>query len=398
MNERRNPDTDLRSGGTEFAATSAVAAQRAVAHRGPPFWFLRLLIAYLVSRVLVAGAVAIAIYLVPKSVEYYFERWDSFWYLRVTEYGYPVEIYEAVPGYRGNEIAFFPAFPMLVRAVAWPLGGREVLAAYLVNFVLGFALLVIMRLLFARLVEERMADRAVLLFTFFPGTAVFSLPYAEPLALTAAALCLYFLMSQRWVLAGLIGAVATASKPNMLPLVLACAAAAIFVIWQRKDWLALAAPTLSSCGILTFFAYLQWQTGDFLAWFHHEDVMWNTERDFGLHLAGEIMAGLTSLDFDTTPGVLLKLGGAIVAIVGLATLIRLRPPPAVLLFCMGVLAMALLNSGDIGTRPRFVAAAFPLFLGVATVLGPRLLRTAVAVSAFLLFATTGLYMGGTTVP
>jgi len=61
-----------------------------------------------VSRVLVAGAVAIAIYLVPKSVEYYFERWDSFWYLRVTEYGYPVEIYEAVPGYRGNEIAFFP--------------------------------------------------------------------------------------------------------------------------------------------------------------------------------------------------------------------------------------------------------------------------------------------------
>ncbi len=65
---------------------------------------------------------------------------------------------------------------------------------------------------------------------------------------------------------------------------------------------------------------------------------------------------------------------------------------------MGVLAMALLNSGDIGTRPRFIAAAFPLFLGVATVFGPRLLRMTVAVSAFLLFATTGLYMGGMTVP
>jgi len=184
----------------------------------------------------------------------------------------------------------------------------------------------------------------------------------------------------------------------MLPLVLACAVAATVVILRRRDWSALAAPALASCGILAFFVYLQWRTGDFLSWFHSEEVMWNTERDFGLHLAGEIMGGMTALDYHSTPGALLKLGGAIVAIVGLVTLVRLRPPLAILLFCVGVLVMALLNSGDIGTRPRFIAAAFPLFLGVASVLGPRLLRMTVAVSAFFLFTTTALYMGGATVP
>ncbi|MBC8094162.1 MAG: hypothetical protein H7Y15_19975 [Pseudonocardia sp.] len=357
--------------------------------------------AYVASRALVALAVVAAQTLVPKSYHEYLTVWDAFWYLRVAEYGYPVDIYEKVPGTDFNEIAFFPAFPTLLRDVTTLLGGDVVLASVVLNFFLGFAMVAVMRLLFAQWVPERTAQFGAVLFAFFPGTVLFSFAYAEPLALLAAATCLYFLGREQWALAGVAAAVATASRPNMLPIGLACLVAAVVAIRRDGRWYAAIAPVLAGSGILLFFGYLWLRTGDFFGWLNNENVMWEVERDFGTKLFSDITEGLVALDYASTPTALLRLGGLVVAVAGTIMLFRIRVPLAVHAFSLGVLVMALMHSADIGTRPRFVAAAFPVVLGVAVLIsrgGPRARWIAVGASALIFFASAGIYMGGETVP
>ncbi len=367
-----------------------------------PAWLWPLALAYVGSRALVAAAVVTAETFVPKGYDEYLTVWDAFWYLRVVEFGYPVDIYEKVPDTDFNEIAFFPAFPILVRDVATLLGGDVVLASIVSNFVLGFAMVAVMRMLFAQWVPERTAQSGAVLVAFFPGTVLFSFAYAEPLALTAAATCLYFLGREQWALAGVAAAVATASRPNMLPVGLACLVAAVIAIRRDRMWYPAVAPLLAGTGILAFFGYLWLRTGDFLAWLNNENVMWEVERDFGTKLFSDIAEGLVALDYASTPTALLRLGGLVVAVVGTIMLFRIRRVPwPVHAFSLGVLGMALMHSADIGTRPRFVVAAFPVILGVAVLVdrgGPRARWIAVAASALVFFAAAGIYMGGETVP
>src|SRR5688500_11389140 len=80
-------------------------------------------------------------------------RWDSVWYLRVAESGYggkaslrsghrPLHAPDPAP-----RAAFFPLYPLLVRAVATPLGGSNaalLIAAYLVSLAAFLGALVLL--------------------------------------------------------------------------------------------------------------------------------------------------------------------------------------------------------------------------------------------------------------
>ncbi|HSH23880.1 MAG TPA: hypothetical protein VK975_07455 [Acidimicrobiales bacterium] len=55
------------------------------------------------------------------------------------------------------------------------------------------------------------------------------------------------------------------------------------------------------------------------------------------------------------------------AIAGIACLVRVRLPGSANVYVVGMLALPLL-SAILGPRPRFVLAAFPLFVGLAAVM------------------------------
>ena len=74
-----------------------------------------------------------------------------------------------------------------------------------------------------RLYDNDVAERAMVLFAVFPGSFVLSYAYAEALLIVLAALCLWFLLDEHWLLAGLAAALATATRPNGIALVAACA-------------------------------------------------------------------------------------------------------------------------------------------------------------------------------
>ena len=73
-----------------------------------------------------------------------------------------------------------------------------------------------------------------------PGSFVLSFSYSEALMLALVGATLLLLLDERWLLAGLSAAAATASRPNAIAICAACAVAA-WIAWRRHhDWRALA--------------------------------------------------------------------------------------------------------------------------------------------------------------
>ncbi|MBI3261597.1 MAG: hypothetical protein HYZ58_00425 [Acidobacteria bacterium] len=151
-----------------------------------------------------------------------FAAWDSGWYFDIASRGY----YFNPNGQ--SSIPFFPLYPMLMRAVAWPFGGTEqaIWAAGIVVSCLAFALaLLAIHRLTQRIVGDReAARRTVLYMAVFPFSLFLTRVYAESVFLLTSVLAVSRAYDGRWSRAGIWGALATLARPNGiligLPLVL----------------------------------------------------------------------------------------------------------------------------------------------------------------------------------
>ena len=136
------------------------------------------------------------------------ERSDAIWYLRIATDGYSPD---------DTSGAFFPLFPLLVRAVSTVTGGHPLLAAYLVsNIALLIGLVLLYRLTTLEL-SEALARRAVLYLCVFPTGFFLFAPYTESLFLALSVGTLYAARRSRWALAAGLGLLAATSRsPGVL--------------------------------------------------------------------------------------------------------------------------------------------------------------------------------------
>ena len=110
------------------------------------------------------------------------------------------------------------------------------------------------------------AARSMVLFSLFPGSVALSWAYSEAALVVCAAATFLALHRQRWLVAGIFAALGTATRPNGIGLVLACAVAAGIAIWRERQWRALIAPALAPLGVLGFHLFLTRWTGESGAW------------------------------------------------------------------------------------------------------------------------------------
>jgi hypothetical protein len=289
--------------------------------------------------------------------------WDGGWYLMAAQDGYPHSI-PLIDGHAAQStIAFFPLYPLSVRAVH-ALGFPYRPAALLVAGAAGMVAVVLLWLLLRQLWGREAADRGVALFCFFPGALVLSLSYSEPLMLALAIGCLLALLSERWVTAGVLAALATATRPNAIALV---AAPAGFVVFQLFLWA---------------------RTGAVDAWYRtqHEgweerlalDATWHKIEETIHHPLSEV-------------NIPVALAGTVVMVVTLVLLIRARPPAPVLVYAIGIMFLALVSE-TLGARPRFVLTAFPLVVAPGRWLRGNGFAITLACSATLLGSFTVVSM------
>jgi hypothetical protein len=336
---------------------------------------------YGASRMVVFAALWMASRLVPSvGLASAVTAWDGGWYLTTARLGYPARL-PMVDGHVGpSTVAFFPGYPLCIRAVHG-LGLSYEAAGILVAGLAGLATVVLLRLLLERLWGRVAADRGVALFCFFPGAVALSLTYSEPLMLALTVGSLLALVSRRWVTAGVLAGLAGATRPNALALLPACIWAAVPAL-RNREWRAAAAPLLAPLGFLAFQGYLWAHTGHADAWLRTQQEGWDERIDIGATW-GRIVefARHPLVDVNIT----IAVAGTAFIVVALVLLVRARPPAAIVVYTVGVVALAL-SSHTLGARPRFVLTAFPLVTVFGRWLRASAFPAVIAGSAVLLGA------------
>jgi hypothetical protein len=358
-------------------------------HRAAPWIPVAALVAYLACRVATVVAVAVADLSTHNSIVFDLTRWDGVWFLRAVQSGYPSHLPMAHGNVVANPIAFFPMFPLVVRA-ATTIGLDAGVAALLVSGITGLTAVWSVGLVARRLAGDAAGARAALLFAVFPGTFAFSFPYSEGIVITCVAFGLLALLDGRWWLAGLLGAVATAASPIALAFVVSCAWSAASAIRRHRRYGALVAPVLAPMGFVAYMVYLWRHTGQPLAWRLTERGGWHSypSATYPFRIVGKFLADPLS---PTMTGQIL-VAGTVAAVIGVVLMVKERQPPPVLLYGLCAAGAAAVSL-PVGLRPRFVMLAFPMVMAAGTRYTGWTFRILVGVSVILLALMTVLETG-----
>lgn len=362
------------------------------------------LLVYLVSRIPVVIGLAVILWSHPgENLTSVALRADGWWYLHIARSGYTTSLRPVLAPedfhHRYSDWAFYPGYPVLIRG-SHELTSLSYLTSSLVAAsVLGLTAVWAMHTLGYLFGGVPVARATALLFAMWPGSAAFSLPYSESLFVTATALALIFLHTQRWLLLGVFGAVALFTRPTGLALLAAITVVALIRFMRERDWRPLAAAAVTAAGGAAFVVYGWARTGDVLVWRHAENL-WGQRLDFSTALLTRslpLLADPLSALRDPTQQrmmltTLLDLFGLLMLLLmAVAVLLtRRRTSTAMVVYAIATAAM-IVGSSAVASRPRMVLAVLPGFVWLAAWLPPRLVVALSACFMVLLGVTTYLW-------
>ncbi|MCB0966755.1 MAG: glycosyltransferase family 39 protein, partial [Ilumatobacter sp.] len=290
--------------------------------------------------------------------------------------------------------AFFPLYPLLARWTDAVLPGGDVLAALTVNLVLGLVAITLIGVLARRLYGPAVGRMSVVLAALFPGSFVLSFAYSEALMIVLAAACLLMLVEREWVAAGVFAALATASRPNSVALIVACAVAAFLAIRERREYRSLIALALAPLGFLTFQVWLGQHADEPGAWFRVQQEAWGEGASFGWTAVKNTYEAFSNPLTSPTDTITAICFAATILLVVLAWKVRLNW--VMFAYSMAIVVL-MLAPATVTARPRFMYAAFPLLIAAAKWYEPHRTRDeliwplTIGACGAGLAALTGLY-------
>lgn len=317
---------------------------------------------------------------------------DINWYRGIAEEGYARRPFTDEKPYNW---AFFPLFPVVWREAARLTGEYAVTGVLLTHVFFFFALLFFYRAAREFGLDADAADRAVFYLAAFPTSYFFSLPLTESLFLLLTVASFYAGRRGRWWAAGLLGALASATRVTG---VLLLPALAVLYLqrygreWRRREALWL---LLVPAGLFAFMLFLHAITGNAFAF---RDVLVAWGRTPGLfvvplwnYLSDPLLIA-SPWDFR-----LINFGAAALALVAGVVLLKRREWAlgAYVLLC----TLVALSSQLLQSQARYAMVLFPVFMVLATraAARPRLDQTIRAVSLVLLTLLTALFVGRFTI-
>jgi Gpi18-like mannosyltransferase len=148
-------------------------------------------------------------------------RFDAKYYIWATSRGFSIE---------DGSASFHPLLPLLAKPIYY-LTGYPLFALLLVATLATLALYLCFYRLARLDLDEDVAFRATVLLAIFPVSYVFYAPYTESTFLLFSVLLFYFARKQRWLLAGLCGALATLTRQQGLFLIVPL----MIELWSAKQ-------------------------------------------------------------------------------------------------------------------------------------------------------------------
>ena len=288
---------------------------------------------------------------------------DSLWIINIARAGYEKEPFNTNIQHTW---AYFPLYPLLLRAAAWLTGDLALTGIFLSSTFFLFALILLYRTVIAFNYDPAVADRAVFYLAAFPVSYFFSLAQTESLFLLLTVGCFYAAKRERWWLAGLCGALASATRFAGVFLLVPLAV----MYWQnmrarnsrlRIDVVSL---LLVPLGLIAFMIYLRSITGNALA-FAEIQVAWgHSPAMFWRPLAGYLMDPLrVSAGWDFR---LLNFAAAVMALVCSFVLLKKREWAFASYSLISIL-VPLSYQVSLQSLARYVMVIFPVFVVLAWV-------------------------------
>lgn len=315
--------------------------------------------------------------------------WDAGWFLRVAVGGYPDDYTYEDGRLAGNELAFFPLYPMLIRLVA-ALGLQPGTAALAVSWLASVGAAVALHLLGTSLYGRRAGWALVAICCSAPVSVVLSMGYSESLFLALVAGMFAAAHRRVWWAAGLLGLAAALSRPTGLAAAVALAVAAALVVREQRRlvWPPVLAAAVALAGVPAYIGWVAWRVGDPAAWFRIQSAGWGTSFDFGASTVDFLRRTLSTSDGWVPMSVALILLAALAA-AGVALAGRPWLPLAV----YGLTAMVLVygQAGFYHSKPRLLLPVL-LTLLPAVVAAARA-RPRVAILAIAAWGAFGLWYG-----
>ncbi len=318
-----------------------------------------------------------------------FNQWDASNYVAIARDGY------VNTGNEANFIVFFPLYPLLIKAVTFDFAYGNISALVISNVCSLIAFLYLYKL--AKLeFNDGVAVKAVLFLSVFPTAYFLSAPYTEGLFFALTIACLYYARSGKWAFAGLLSFLAALTRlAGLLLLPAMLIEYAHQTGWKPKKTRPNVVFALLGLGGFAVYLGINWVvTGDafrFLSieqsqWFNALDPLTGLERAFFWATNGQFSGNITT---GAAPIAFAVFG---LVMVGVAVWKRLRP--AFILYMVLCWGLAVSTSWWISV-PRYVMAAFPMFIALAAALNKKSVIAVVAAFslAWLCFFTVLFALG-----
>ena len=275
----------------------------------------------------------------------------------------------AQSGYGNGEHAFFPLYPLLMRFLVWPFRGDLYFLQFAgilisnVSFLIGlFGLWKLVRLD----VKENLAKLIVALIIIFPTSFYFGGTYTEGLFFALATWSFYFARKGNWLLAGVLGAFASATK--FVGIVLFPALIFEWLENKSKDKRTFIFLLIIPIGLFGYMYYLNQTVADPLAFFHSL-TFFGEQRSNDLILLPQVFWRYLKIVVDIPKNdplfltVVVELSVAVLFLVAsIKSFRKLRKSYSIFL-ALGYIIPTL--SGSFSSLPRYVLVLFPAFILLA---------------------------------
>jgi hypothetical protein len=307
-------------------------------------------------------------------------HWDGVWFVKI-----------AANGYAGNDgsVAFFPLYPLIVRWVGVLFHNNLVASGMAVSLVCYFVGVYFLYRLVARELGDTVAYRTCLYLSIFPTAFFWQAVYSESMFLMLSAACILWSREGRWKLAGIAGLAAALTRSAGFLLIVPMALS----YYEQRDWKlprtdANAASLLMIPeGLMVWMAYLSLGFGKPLLFAQVQDqwhryvaiptfALWKS-LEAAFQGTRQILSGQTSHLYwpAANAGAAVPLAVAnlvnltCIIIAGLPIAYGLRRLPVALstyaIVTIGYPLIFPAAAMPLMSMPRFLLAAFPVFMSMA---------------------------------
>jgi len=333
----------------------------------------------------------------------------GFWAWANFDGGYYVNI--AYRGYGSFEQVFFPFYPWLIRTLASFLG-RDIFVFLISGLIISRLTFIIALFLFYFLIrldyDKKVSQMAIVFLLFFPTSFFFGAAYTESLFLALVLGSFYAARKRKWLIAGILGALASGTRLVgifLLP-------AFLWEWWEQnkikneklkmKNLLDLAPILLVSAGLLYYMRFLATNYHDPLMFLHVQPILGVQKVADKIILFYQViwrylkMIASTKMDYLYFTVWLEFLTG--VCFLGLLVFAYLKKIRLSYIIFSVLLYITPTLTGTFSSMTRYVLVLFPCFISMA-LLKNRIIKILLFTFYFLLlivstiFFTRGYFVG-----